>query len=313
VKALLVIPAAAAAVGFLVAGCGADDAPSVGTPTKPEAPEPPALIVALTEDGDVVVIDRVTLTRKAKLASFRRHEDPETGLVYREVEDVTALSDGRVLVSTCCEPAGGAVFLVAEAREPADSFSGWDPQVDSAGERVAIAGIPGIAIHEALAPLPAHTLEVDVDAEALDYMPADPSWSPDGRELAFTVDGRLGVVPATAASLGEAKLLAPRAGRFWFSPVFTAEGVVAVERTGSHLEHDPAGSSRLVSVDLGTGESVELASSSRPITDVAVDGSGRHLIWVDAGTLRWRVDGATSSLEGDFVAAAWLPAAASAG
>jgi hypothetical protein len=299
----------AAALAVLIAGCGGDEAPSSRAPAKPEPSEPPALIAALTKDGDVVVMDRVTLTRTATLASFRRHEDPETGLVYREVEDLTALTDGRVLVSTCCEPAGGAVFLVAEAREPADTFSGWDPQVDSAGGKLAIAGIPGIAIREALEPLPSHTLEVEVSAEALDYMPADPAWSPDGRKLVFTTDGRLGVVPVTAASLGDAKLLAPREGWFWFSPVFMKEGVVAVERTGSHIERDASGPSRLVSVDLETGKTVELASSSAPITDVAVDGSGSHLLWVDGGTLRWRSGDATSSLEGDFVAAAWIPAA----
>jgi hypothetical protein len=308
-KALLLVPAAvlAAALGFLIAGCGADEAASGAKPTKPEASDPPTLIAALTKDGDVVVIDRATLTRTA-LASFRRHEDPETGLIYREVEDLTALGDGRLLVSTCCEPAGGAVFLVAEGREPADTFSGWDPQSDSS-EKVAIAGIPGIAIHEALAPLPSHTLEVEVDLDALDYMPADPAWSANGRRLVFTVDGRLGVARVTADSLGEAKLLAPGEGKFWFSPVFAAEGIVAVERTGSHIERKPSGSSRLVSVALETGETVELASSSSPITDLAVDESGRHLVWVDNGTLRWRVDGAISSLEGDFVAAAWLPAA----
>ena len=300
------MPVAAATLGFLSAACGADEATSGRAPTKPE---PPTLIAALTEDGDVVVIDRVTLERTATLASFRRHEDPETGLIYREVEDLTALSDGRVLVSTCCEPAGGAVFLVVEGRQPADTFSGWDPQIDSGGEKVAIAGIPGIAIHEALAPLPSHTLEVDVDLDALDYMPADPAWSADGRRLVFAVDGGLGVAPVTAASLGEATLLPPREGKFWFSPVFAAEGIVAVERTGSHIERKPSGPSRLVSVALETGETVELASSSGPITDLAVDKSGRHLVWVDNGTLRWRVDGAISSLEGDFVAAAWLPAA----
>jgi hypothetical protein len=310
VNAFLLIRAAA--LGFLLAGCGGDQAPSSGTPAKPDAPEPPTLIAALTKDGDVVVIDRVTLKQEAKLATFHREEDSETGLIYREVEDLTVLSDGRVLVSTCCEPAGGAIFLVTEARGPADTLSGWDPQVDSTGERVAIAGIPGIAIHDALAPLPSHTLEVVVRAEALDYMPADPSWSRDGRRLVFTVDGRLGVAPVTAASLGEAKLRAPREGRFWFSPVFTAEGVVAAERTGSHIERKPSGPSRLVSVDLETGETVELASSRSPVTDVAIDGSGRHLLWVDGGTLRWGIGGTTSSLEGDFVAAAWFPAAASA-
>jgi WD40-like Beta Propeller Repeat len=305
-----------ALVVCFLAGCdSASEKPATSDAkaTKPEASEPPALIAALTTDGDVVVIDRVTLARKAKLGSFRRHEDPETGLVYREVEDLTALGNGRVLVSTCCEPAGGAVFLVAEGREPADTFSGWDPQIDSTGARVAIAGIPGIAIHEALAPRPGHTLEVDGDPNAHDYMPADPAWSPDGRKLVFTVDGRLGTVPATASSLAEATFLAARDGKFWFSPVFTTEGVVAVERTGSHPGRDSSGPSGLLSVDLERGESVELASSSAPITDLAIDRSGRHLIWVDGRGLHWRIDGTTSSLEGDFVAATWFPAAASTG
>jgi hypothetical protein len=226
-------------------------------------------------------------------------------MTYGRAEDLTPVPGEGVLVSTCCEPAGGAIYLLDEAGQRHDKFSGWDPQVDPTGMRVAIGGIPGITIHESLAPRPRRTLEAD--PAVIDNMPTDPSWSPDGQELAFTVGGRLGVVTLTAGSLAEADILEPDEGTHWSSPVYTAEGIVAVEQRGSWTSWPRSGPSRLLSVDFETGEAVELASSSGPITDVSVDPSGRQLLWVEDGRLRWRINGVPSDLDGDFVAAAWLP------
>jgi hypothetical protein len=312
--------ALAVMAAVLVAGCSSGDAasreksgaqtgPGDGFSTPTEAggsPDPPTRIVALTAAGDLVVINRGELTLEATLASFPWEEDPETGIVYGRAEDLTALPGGGVLVSTCCEPAGGAVDLVDEAGERSERFSGWDPQIDPAGARIAIGGIPGIAIHNSsLAPRPLRTL--GADPAMSDNMPADPSWSPDGGKLAFTAGDRLGVVAVTAASLAEANTFAPAEGSYWSSPAYTAEGIVAVEQSGSRVAGAPAGPSRLLFVDPASGETRELSSSNGPITDVGVDVSGRHVLWVEDGRLRWQNDERTSGFDGDFVAAAWLP------
>lgn len=278
-----------------LAGCGADD-----------TPEPPARIVALTRGGDLVLVDRAARARPTRIASFRERRDAETGLLYERADDVTSLSGNRFLVSICCEPAGGAIDVV-EAADRRPALSGWDPQVDTRGDRVAVGSPVGIFVFDAsLAPNPRHTLEGDPSAQ-----PRDPSWSPDGHELVFTAEGRLGRVPVDADSLAEAELLEPQAGTYWSLPAYTSNGVVAVEQRGRPTGWYPSGPSRLLGVDLKTGDTVELASSRGPITDVSVDASGRYLLWVDREGLKWRVGETTSRLDGDFVAAAWVTASRS--
>jgi hypothetical protein len=303
----------------LLAACDSDDeaAPSgsaqrgtVGAASTPD--EPPARIVALTSAGDVVVIDRLESARVEKLATYPWRRDEETGIIYGRAEDVTVLADGRLLVSTCCEPAGGAVDVLDETGERATELVGWDPQVDPAGTKVAVAGIIGIAIHDASAvAVPERMVEVDPAPDSPSWQPEDPAWSPDAQELAFTLGGSLGIVPVGAETLAEAEILEPGDGTYWASPAFTTDGVVAVEQSGS-WEHERTGPSRLVSLDLATGGAVELASSNGPMSDVTVDPSGHHLLWVEKGRLRWRTGEALSSFEGDFVAAAWMPERASA-
>lgn len=305
--AMPVALATAVAAVLLFAGCGSgDDAGSGSGPAKTvatgkqEAAEPPARIVALTARGDVVVIDRGSGAREARLGSFPWEKDGETGIIYGRAEDLTVLPGGGALVDTCCEPAAGTVYLL-EGGERAAEVNGWDPQVDASGTRVAIAGILGIAIHEApLALRPSRMLRGDPAT-----MPEDPAWSLDGRELAFTLDGRLGRLPVSAGSLAEAEILEPADGAFWSSPAYTTKGIVAVEQSGAWPAYRRSGPSRLMAVDLETGTAVELARSEGLISDVNVDASGRYVLWVDSGRLRWEVDGVAASLDGNFVAAAW--------
>lgn len=298
-RTLVYLAALAAIAGACASGAAEPGRETSTTPPEQSAPAP-SRVVALTGDGDVVVIDLETRSREATLASFRARTIEESSSVYGRADDLTALPDGGVLVSTCCEPAGGAVVLLAGGKQR-DIFSGWDPQVDPSGAEIAIAGIPGIAIHPAsLAPRPTRMLVGD--ASVLEEPAEDPAWSPDGRTLVFTTGGRLAVVDGTAGMLGEALFVDPEEGTQWSSPAYTRDGVVAVLDSGSD------GASRLVAVDPATGETTELVSSSGPITDVAVDPSGRHLLWVDEEGLSWQSDGERSTFEGDFVAAAWLPA-----
>jgi hypothetical protein len=306
-------------LAVVLAACGSDDraTPSasretdtVATPSTPA--KPPARIVALTTEGDLVVIDRSESARVQTLATYPWRRDEETGIIYNLADDLTVLADGRLLVSVCCEPAGGAIDVLDETGERTAELVGWDPQADPTGTRAALGGIIGIALHDALAlARPARIVEVDPAPDAAGWQPDDPAWSPDAQELAFTLGGSLGVVPVTAETLAEAEILEPGDQTYWASPAYTTDGVVAVEQSGTWGHGDRTGPSRLVLVDLASGGAVELASSSGPIDDVAVDPSGHHLLWVERGRLRWRIGAAISSFEGNFVAAAWMPERAS--
>jgi hypothetical protein len=284
---------------LILGACGSEDATA---PAGAPPAEPPSHILALTARGDLIVVNRTTRKREATLASFPWRRDREVGLIYGRAEDFTVLRGDRILVSICCEPAGGNIVLLAKGKRR-NVLTGWDPQVGPSGARVALGGIDGIAIYPAsLRPRARRLIEGTPSGQ-----PEDPAWSRDARQLAYTANGRLGVVRAGARSLAGSQLLEARDGAFWTSPVFTADGLVAVEQTGAYEEFPRRGPSRLVSVDLATSETVELASAARPIRDVSVDPSGRHLVWAGRDGLRWSVDGVTSRRAGNYVAAVWLP------
>lgn len=50
---------------------------------------------------------------------------------------------------------------------------------------------------------------------------------------------------------------------------------------------------------------VELVPTEGQIADLTVDATGQYLLWVEDGRLRWLIDDEISTLDGEFLAAAW--------
>lgn len=297
----------------LLAGCA--EAPVSGTGPSPAATaspspsaqtsrEPPGQIVALTEKGDIVVIDRESMQQVRTVASFPPYEDPEVSAGSFWPVDVTALPDGRVLLATCCEPAAGLLYVIGQEgrrMENQDLFA-VDAVADPAGERLATGEITGLAIRS-LPNFSSPTATLDLPTGQEGYAPEDISWSPDGSRILFTIGGRLGVVDPSSRSLSEATYAEAPAGSYWSGVAYTVEGPVAVEQPGEIFQ--PSGPSRLVRVDPQTGQAVGLVRTEGQIADLAVDASGQYLLWVEDGRLRWLIDDEISTLDGEYLAAAW--------
>jgi hypothetical protein len=203
-----------ALTAILLAGCAETPLAGSGASPEPSAPpspsaeasrEPPSRILALTEQGDIVVIDRESAQQVRVVASFPPYEDPEVSAGSFWPVDVTALPDGRVLLATCCEPAAGLLYVLGEygrQMENQDLFA-VDAAADPAGERLATGEIIGLVIR----PLPGFTsptTTLDLPTGQVGLAPEDLSWSPQGNRVLFTIGGRLGVVDASSRSLSEA-------------------------------------------------------------------------------------------------------------
>jgi len=277
------------------------------SPTPDASGEPPARIVALTEQGDIVVIDRETTGEVRTIASFPPHEDPEVSAGSFWPVDVTTLPDGRVLLATCCEPVAGHIYALGDdgRRMQEQDLFALDAQADRAGERLATGEIIGLVIRPLPGPAsPSATLDLSRNQEG--FAPEDLSWSPDGRRILFTIGGALGVVDASASSLAEATYVDAPPGSYWAGAAYAVDGPVGVEQPGE-LFH-PSGPSRLVRVNPETGAATELVPTDGEIADLTVDPSGQFLLWVEDGRLRWLIDGEISTLDGEFLAAAWVTA-----
>jgi hypothetical protein len=313
----LALALAVVLAAVVLSGCG--DEPSAQSPppgqsdstaTEVIAPgaQVPARIVALTEEGDVVVIDRET-QRAQTIATFPPREDPEVAAGSFRAVDVTALPDGRVLLATCCEPAAGHMYALTEdgRRLKDQDLFAFDAGHDADGARVASGEIMGLVIRP-VQHLTSATSTLGLPPGLRGFAPEDISWSPEANRILFTIGGKLAVVDASAGSLVDATYLEAPAGAHWSGAAYTQDGAVAVEQGGELLH--PSGSSRLVRVDLETGESAQLVSTKGRITDLAVDPSGSYLLWVEDGRLRWLAGAESGTLDGTFVAADWLTAPA---
>jgi hypothetical protein len=291
-----------------VAGCGETESGGSPTGSSSEAvsTSAPTGIVALTKQGDVVVLDLETEESRV-IASFPPRVDSQVEAGSFRAVDVTALPDGRFLVATCCEPAAGHMYTLSEdghRLKDQDLFA-EDAGHDD-GMRVASGELVGLVIR----PLDdlnsaAYTLAPPSDVSG--WSPDSISWATAGDRIAFTLGGAIGVVEVSADSLGDATFLDAPDGSYWAGVASTSDGMVAVEQGGDPLH--PSGQSRLLHVDLETGASSELVPTEGRITDLAVDSTGRYLLWVEGGDLRWSGDGERGTFPADFVAAAWLGAA----
>jgi hypothetical protein len=308
-----IAPALAGVItAFAVVGCGgseSSDGPAVtgpsseaGTSTAPR----PTKIVALTKEGDVVVIDPESKESRL-IASFPPRDDPQVEAGSFRAVDVLALPDGRILVATCCEPAAGHMYVLSE---DGHRLKGQDLFAEDAGHdagtRVASGELVGLVIR----PLEdlnsaAYTLAPPPDVSG--FSPDNISWTVGAERIVFTLGGTLGAVDVSAGSLADATFLNPSEGMHWSGSASTTDGTVAVEQGGDLLH--PSGPSRLLRVDIETGEMSELVPTEGRITDLAVDPTGTYLLWVEGGDLRWLADDAEGTVPGDFIAAGWSDAA----
>jgi hypothetical protein len=306
-------PAVAGLLAALVlAGCGgtqSSESPAVSSSeaaNTPSAPVP-AQIVALTNDGDVFVIDRQTKESRV-IASFPPRDDPQVEAGSFRAVDVVALPDGRFLLATCCEPAAGHMYALSEdghRLKDQDLFA--EDAGHDADKRVASGELVGLVIR-ALSDLSSATATLGLPPGLSGFAPEDISWSPEANRILFTIGGKLAVVDASAGSLVDATYVEAPAGAHWSGAAYTQDGAVAVEQGGELLH--PSGSSRLMRVDLETGESAQVVSTKGRITDLTVDPSGSYLLWVEGGRLRWLAGAESGTLDGTFVAAGWLTAPA---
>ena len=304
-------PALASSLFALVfAGCGDTQSSEPPTSASSEAGSRsapvPAQIVALTKQGDVVVIDRETKESRL-VASFPPRKDPQVEAGSFRAVDVMALPDGRFLLATCCEPAAGHMYALSQdghRLKDQDLFA--EDAGHDAGARVASGELVGLVIRP-LSDLNSAAYTLALPPDVTGFAPDNISWARGEDRVAFTIGGRLAVVDVSADSLADATFVEPPDGSHWSGAAYTSQGTVAVEQGGDPLH--PSGPSRLLRVDIDTGQSSELVSTEGRVTDLAVDSTGTYLLWVEGGDLRWLGDDASATIPGDFIAAGWLDAA----
>ncbi len=293
-----------------VAGCSDTQSRVAPTASSSEADRPsapaPLQIVALTEQGDIVVIDRKTKESRV-LASFPPRDDRQVAAGSFRAVDVMALPDGRLLLATCCEPAAGHMYALSEdghRLKDQDLFA--EDAGHDADSRVASGELVGLVIRP-LSDLKSAASTLALPPDLTGFSPDNISWAPGEERIAFTIGGKLAVVDVSADSLADATFVDPPSGSHWSGAAYTTDGTVAVEQGGDPLH--PSGPSRLLRVEMATGESSELVSTEGRVTDLAVDSTGTSLLWVEGGNLRWLVADQDATLPGDFIAAGWMSAA----
>ena len=293
-----------------LAGCGDEKSSEGLTGSSSEtgaSPAPlPAQIVALTKQGDVVVIDRETRESRV-IASFPPREDPQVEAGSFRAVDVTALPDGRFLVATCCEPAAGHMYALSEdghRLKDQDIFA--EDAGHDADSRVASGELVGLVIRP-LSDLnsAAYTLAPPPDVSG--FSPDNISWSAaDDKSSSHRRERSASSTYPPIHSPMRRSWIRPM-GRTGPAPPTRSRGQSRSSREATRcIRPGRAGS---CVVDMDTGTSTELVSTKGRVTDLAADPTGSYLLWVEGGNLRWSVDDEGATLPGDFIAASWMSAA----
>lgn len=264
---------------------------------------PPAGIVATTTSGDVVIIELPTLatTTIARYPPRSQSDTPE-GIVFF-LSAITVTPEERILLSSCCEPAGGYVrtlnFNGRESKSPVGV--GEDPELDPSGRLVVRGDIGGLSI----SPVERRRIgKAFFLTGKSGYFAVDPAWSPDSERIAYTLRGRLYVIDAAAASIRGLEPIRSSKGTYWGPIAWTASGLLVAEIDG---RWDDQGASRIVRVDPASKTRTVLWRSGRAITDLATSRQPASYLWVAGGTIHWNIGGAEGSLAGSYDKAAFFP------
>lgn len=286
---------------------------------EPPAPAaaPPALFVAVTRDGRLVVVETATGKEVRQLAAQGDPTDPFTGEgPGPNVIDAVALSPNGedVWYSECCEPAGGSLFRVpldgSADGLSIESHPGYSPVVSLDGRYVALTTGTGVHIADMVG---SETRIFENETWYGSYQ--ELAWSPDAAVMAVRTGmphepGELLLLDPSTFRFGDEEASPGADGRQvpgdgWALPAFDREGrLVVAERDGDLWRGriiDPATQEVVESFDYG----------GRPIAQ-DFDPTGEWLLFVLAdgvdgsGVVHRRgPDGSTGTIPGRYRTASW--------
>jgi hypothetical protein len=307
-----------------VAGTTTTTQPITSTITAPPATTPtgemPTTLVAVTDDGRVVVVDVRSGKEVRELAALAdpgaERDDDEEGPGPNVIDSVALSPDGQtVFWSECCEPAAGVLHRVPiTGGESEDVGSGYAPAFGQDPSFVAVVDPLGVEVRDLVGDRGRRLVD---ELHGGSYQSVSLSLSGQLVAADFVTDGdkgQHGVAIATVAQLPgseqddppatEPKVYLPvEGGGVWF-PVFRADGKLVVAEQCCGLE--PKGRARGLVVNPATLEVVATFNYPSPIVDQDYDGGGRWLLTTHAdGSLLWQGNGKHGNLGRGYRAAAW--------
>jgi hypothetical protein len=306
-------------------GGSAEEQPFFATdawPLPDPRPAPPEQIVAVTEDGRLVVVDTATGAEVRELAHPADPRVPdEEGPGPNTIDGLDVSPDGELVwFSTCCEPISGAPYRVpldGSAPEAPAGVGGYAPDYGASARYVANVTSVGIDIED---PNGDFGLTWRAPSGVAGNIQAV-AWSLDGRTAAITygqerrlalldVTGFLGAESETTHFSGHVEPV-ELPGDGWALPSFARDGSLVVAHVTDGLVAQVAidvptflATGELVTADLPSHEGIPVSQDH--------DATGEWLVVVEAdddgvdGGIHWfGPDGSTGVVPGSYRAAAW--------